>query len=173
MGKTENFDELLFRLNQNDEGKPLEEDDFNELIGDLKGKIDGIKYFISKCEAESKRLAEDYLIPIAKRKQACDNSVKTLKNWVTQTMIKQKYPYLEGDLFKVKIQEKKGISENGGISLDAKSFLKYKGLIKRSYSWDKKALGAAFKSDPEKYKNIATPTKTSFIRFSIKSGEKK
>lgn len=163
-----NFDQLLSKLNEADEAmEALSKEDFDQLIGDIKDKIDGIKYFISKCDAEEKRL-DDIIKEFQDKKKSVQNSSKALKKWATDCMIKNGTDLMHGEKFTIRIQSRESLIINENIELDAKAYLKYKGLVKRKYEWDKTAVKQAIKSN--KFENVGELIKNKHSVFRARKG---
>jgi|GEM_PF-5781086 len=167
---SQNFYLLLDRMNKNDEAEELSEEDFNELIGTVKGKIDGIKDFLSRCEFEQKRLDETYIKPVQARKRAIKNSADRLKRWAVTSMVDNDMVVLHGDLFTIRLGETKS-AECSEVDINPTMYLKNKDLIKRKYEFDKTAIAKQLKQGITF--TFAKLVTNKHVKFSVKKGENK
>ena len=85
-------------------------------------------------------------------------------------MIDNDMPYLEGENFTLKLQSRKSLEMNEAIELNSINFIKYKGLVKRSYSWDKTAVKNSLKKGD--FSNIGKMVANQHSVFRIKKGLK-
>jgi len=165
-----NFDLLLSKLQAVDEGlEDLNKADFDQLIGDLKGKVDSIYYVLTKLGAESDRLA-DVIKKLQEKKKAIDNGAKRLKDWSVISMSRHDMPYLEGDNFTMRIMSSESVKLNENITLDSQAFMKYPGLIRRKFEWDKAAVKTAIKTG--KFENVGEMIPSKYVKFAAKGGKK-
>ena len=130
---------LIDKMRESDEGEPLSDKEYHELIGDIRFKVDAIKEFISSQEMEAKRLEADYIKPIQARKKQIENSVKNLKKWVISVMDFNKYPFIKGELFTIKLTERESL-ECDDFTISNLFYIKNKDFVKKEYSIHKKPL---------------------------------
>lgn len=113
------------------------------VIGEIRGKVDSIKWMLDKWEAEAQILQEQWIKRLQKRKAAIENNVERLKEYVKQQMLLDGSEELQGEIFNVRLKNQKPAVDVKG-NPNADMYLKYKdeGFIKQktSYQWDKAAL---------------------------------
>ena len=155
---------LIDKMRESDEGEPLSDAEYMELVGDIRQKVDAIKEFISSQEAEIQRLENDYIKPIQARKKQINTNIKNLKNWIISTMEFNQYPYLKGDLFTVKITER-DVLDCDEFEISNLFYMKHKDFIKKEYAIEKKPLFEKIKKG-EKF-DFARPVKSKSIKFNV------
>lgn len=121
-----------------------------EVIGDLNGKVDGIKAKIDEWEAESARL-DTWKKQIEQRQSVYKNAMNRLLNYVEFQMKQHDYEKLPGEIWEIKWKKNPPRVEIDEPA-SAKLFLQYKDYIsqKTSYNYDKKKIKDAIK-DGQKF----------------------
>jgi uncharacterized protein YdcH (DUF465 family) len=165
-----NLYDLLQKLQENDNEFELSAEDFAQLNDDLKDKVDGIYEFYSRCEAEIERIDKDYIKPLQARKKAIQNSMDSLENWVIDTMVKNDFPLIHGQLMTIRLQERASIKVDD-LELDQAFYLEHKDIVKRKYELDKKAIAENIKNGS--VYEFARSVKNKFLKFQVKKGESK
>lgn len=146
MEKKNNLYELLDILHKNDEtDQVLNDTDYIRIVGDLKEKVDAIKDFFSRCDAEVDRLKNDYIKPIQTRIKQIENQKEAFNKWIVSTMKQYDMPLIHGDLFTLRLEERSDI-EIDEVDISPSFYLEHKDMIKRSYSWDRNEVKRQFKS---------------------------
>lgn len=162
-----NFDELLAKLQANDEAlDELSTEDFNELIGDIHDKIDTIRDVLYRLEHDEKRFKE-IAAEFSTRAKMRSKSAQDLKDWVVYCMDKHNMPFLQGELYSVKIQEREKIDTFlDEVSPEMAIF--YKNFVKKKFVWDKTKIKEGFKKGDKSVENIAKIGKTKFVKFTVR-----
>jgi len=146
MEKKNNLYELLDILNKSEESDDvLTNEDYIRIVGDLKEKVDAIKDFFSRCDAEADRLKNDYIKPIQTRIKQIEKQKESFNKWITATMKQYDMPLIHGDLFTLRLEERSDI-EIDEVDITPTFYLEYKDMIKRSYAWDRNEVKRLFKS---------------------------
>lgn len=116
------------------------------VVGELNGKVDGIKAKIDEWEAEIERL-EKWEHDIALRISTYQNAIKRLTKYVEYEMTRHKYEKLPGEIWEMK-WKKNPPKVDIDIPADAKTYLSYREFMgqKTSYNWDKVKLKEAIKA---------------------------
>lgn len=129
-------------------------------------KIDAYKYVMMKYESRIEEINAEIkeLTEIKRSLERKSESMKKALLWVLQQKGIEKFP---GVKYVISVISK------AKIVLDTEPnpayYLNYPELVRREYSWDKRAFDAAFKSNPE-LAGLAHEEKTSYIQFKLKKG---
>lgn len=144
------FNELVNKLIDAEEGL-VEMDDFEKLVGEINDKVDSLYYVDSKMEAEEGRLGK-VVAQLTARKNAVASSRRRLRAYVVHVMEDKDIPYLEGDLYSIKLRE----SEKCDIPamtispiLYAEIMAEFPTVMERKYSWKKNEVKKILKQKPD------------------------
>lgn len=147
----------------NDENEAI---DPAEVIGELQGKVDGIKAKLDEWDAEIGRL-DKWVKEITSRKTSIANAQKRLKDYVQYEMHRHEYEKLPGEIWEIKWRKNPAKVEIG-LDACAETFLKYRSYMRQetSYNWDKNAVKDKLKAG-EKL-DFARLTQDKNITFGVK-----
>lgn len=125
------------------------EDEFidpGQIIGDLNGKVDGIKAKIDEWDAEIERL-NHWENQISARRRVYANAIERLTNYVQFQMTQHGYEKLPGEIWEIKWR-KNPPRVDVHVPADANQFLRHRAFVKQetSYKWDKNKLKEALKA---------------------------
>lgn len=124
-----------------------EAEDFNpeEAVGDVKDKIDAIKYRLNEWAARAKMIDEDWLLPLAARKKAILSSHGRLEAYLSTQMAVRGFETLPGHAFRVDLVNSTPavvvVCEPNGDALN-----EFGWAVKTNYSWDKAKLKEALQA---------------------------
>ena len=170
----ESFREILDKFKAMDD---IAEEDFNPaiLVGDLKDKVDAIKWRIDKWESEADTLQTEWIDPILAKKKAILKKVESIKEYCRFYMKQHEFDKLPGNAFEMRMQK---IAPKVAVTVeaDANLSLTYPALVKRctTYAWDKAALRDHLKEaengEGERF-IYASLQENTCLRFYTKKGE--
>lgn len=152
--------------------------DFNPeaLVGQLKGKVDALKFVLDCMDARASYLKAEVAAPIVKKARAIDNNRDRLRDYIAFCMEVGKFETLPGDVYRVDLQR---TPDRVTLSRPPKpeDMQAYPGMVKvrveRVYSWDGFAIESALKkggilADDFPGKLESTP----FVKFHVNTHEK-
>jgi len=130
----------------------MTDEEVKALLGDVKGKVDSIYEVITRMLAEEIRLKEA-AAALTARARNMKNSVARLKSFCVYAMKADGTSELMGKNFDVKLNKRvtptvKDLNITPDIFMELNEVKE--GLVKREYSFDKKAMKDLFKASPEK-----------------------
>lgn len=168
---TESLRELLGKLRDIDDDLLPEEFDPAEVVGDIKDKVDAIKWRIDNWEATAKMIEEEYIRPMQQKKASLLGKVERLKDYVKHQMIVNEFEKLPGEMFRVQVQNSPKSVETKE-NADARMYLNYPELVVQevTYRWNKTALKDSMESG-EAY-TFAELKSNKHIRFYAQGGKK-
>jgi hypothetical protein len=127
-------------------------EDIEAILGDIAGKVDGIKQMIDVFDAEANRF-KTYKDEMAQRQKSLESARDRLKGYVVSSLEKHNTTFEKGNIWIAKIRENKRCEiytdkptskemfELGPLGINAQ-------VIKTDYIWDKAKLKELL-SDPE------------------------
>jgi hypothetical protein len=154
---------LLTDLERADGGLvEIDPEQHKDLLLSAELKIDAYKYIFQKYDSRITEVqAEiDELTAIKRTLQRRQESLRTLLLWIFKQKGIEKFP---GVKYTAKFCERKKVSIK--VEPDAKIYLAFPNLVKRSYVWDKAAFAREFKKNPDVLSEFATEEKSEFIQF--------
>lgn len=140
--------ELSRALIEADEIMNPDEFDPALLVGELKDKVDSVKWKIDQWEAEAKALQENWIEPLVARQKALKTKADKLREYCAFVLKRDELEILPGNAFALKLRK----SESVEVDLEptAQDALRYDFVrTKIKYEWDKKALAAKLKAKEE------------------------
>jgi hypothetical protein len=140
--------ELSRALIEADEVMDPDEFDPALLVGELKDKVDSVKWKIDQWEAEAKALQENWIEPLLARQKALKTKADKLREYCAFVLKRDELEVLPGNAFALKLRK----SESVEVDLEptAQDALRYDFVrTKITYAWDKKALAAKLKAKEE------------------------
>lgn len=140
--------ELSRALIEADEIMNPDEFDPALLVGELKDKVDSVKWKIDQWEAEAKALQENWIEPLVARQKALKTKADKLREYCAFVLKRDELEMLPGNAFALKLRK----SESVEVDLEptAQDALRYDFVrTKIKYEWDKKALAAKLKAKEE------------------------
>lgn len=146
----------------------LSSEEIKELLGDIKGKVDGIHFWLTKLDAEEERIG-NLIKSLKEKKDAVRNSRNRFKEYIAETMIKNDTPKIFGQNYNLGCISRTYVKAKKDIVISTLDYATVsEGVIKREYSFDARLLANAFKDEPEKYKKYVTEEVKPSIRFTIR-----
>ena len=140
--------ELSRALIEADEIMNPDEFDPALLVGELKGKVDSVKWKIDQWEAEAKTLEENWIAPLVARQKALKTKAEKLREYCAFVLKRDDLEILPGNAFALKLRKSESVEVD--VEPTAQDALKYDFVrTKISYAWDKKALAAKLKAKEE------------------------
>lgn len=160
---------LLTDLEQADTGLiEFDPEQHRETLLKAELKIDSYKYVLNRYASRISEIKDEIeeLTAIKRTLENKQNNLLELLFWVMKQKNITKFP---GQKYVVSLLKKKNIQIIAD-NPDSKTFLKFPGLIKRTYAWDKMALKKAYASDPISYAGYAKEEEIEYIKFNLKKG---
>jgi len=152
----------------------LTRDQLLEILGDLKGKVDGLHDWDQKLKFDELKVADDIRL-LQARKSTIQNARKTLRKSVGEIMKMNDTSMVQGNVWQVKVSQRKSVKVLP-MELTSDHYLKYKSVIKREYSFDVTALKTAYTVNPDEYKDFVEVGVMDVLSFSafnpVKKGKK-
>ena len=160
---------ILDKLQTIDSDLAPEEFDPAAVVGDLRDKVDAIKWRLDQWEQESEAL-EGWIRMLQARKVAIDGKNKKLKEYVAYEMSQKGFETLPGHMVRIDLQERTAVSTH--TQADATAYLSHPEFVRQKtvYEWDKVALQEALKSGIQL--SFAYIESRKFVRFYTKKGVK-
>jgi len=142
-------------------------EEHRELLLKAELKIDAYKYMDVKYDSRIREVADEIkaLTEIKRSLESKQTALRKTMIWVFKEKSIDKFSgvkYVASLISKTKISIFR-------TEPDAPLYFKFPHLIKREYSWDKRAFDNEFKSNPE-LQNFATEEKSEYITFKLKKG---
>ena len=149
----------------------LGEEDINldEVVGDIRNKIDNIKQFIDMIEGEAARFKR-YSDEFAKKAKAMSRVAERLEGYVLQSLEAHGTTFELGNLWTAKIKESKYVDMTSEPTANDAIALCDHGVVKTSYSWDKKALKPLLESG--QLEGIGKISVRKSLNFTVNKGVK-
>lgn len=164
--------EILNNLQKIDDEMAPEDFNPEEIVGDLKGKVDAIKWRIDSWYAEANTIDEQWIAALEKRRNALRKKAEKLEAYVKGQMLLHGYDTLPGEMMRIDLRNSQPSVE---INKEAgpEDYLQYTNFVlqKTSYNWNKKAVKEAIQSGAEL--PFATLKQDKHIRFAVKKEAKK
>ena len=152
----------------------LTRDQLLEILGDLKGKVDGLHDWDQKLKFDELKVADDIRL-LQARKSTIQNARKTLRKSVGEIMKMNDTSMVQGNVWQVKVSQRKSVKVLP-IELTSDHYLNFKSVIKRDYSFDVTKLKSAYTANPEEFKDFVEVGTIDVVNFSafnpVKKGEK-
>ncbi len=141
------------------------------IIGDIREKVDAIKWRLDKWKHEAEMIDEDYIQPLRAKRESILQKHRKLVDYVNSEMVRLEVEKIPGNMFRVQLQAspKSLIVKEPA---DAKMFLNYSEYVlqKTTYDWNKEALREAL--DAGESLTFAELKEGKYIRFWPQGGEK-
>lgn len=167
--KKQSLRTILERLNQIDDDLAPEEFDPAFVVGDLRDKVDAIKWRLDTWRADARKIQEEWIDILTKKKDSLLRKAEKLEGYVLSQMQEKGFEKLPGHMMEVLIKQNPPAVQ---IDIEAgpEAFLQYDGLVlqKTVYQWDKKRVKALLDSGEEL--KFARITRGSRIDFKAKKG---
>lgn len=149
----------------------LTDEEIAELLGDVKGKVDGLRDWIEKLKAEEKRIGDDIKL-LQEKKKSVANARERFRSYVANVMAANETPKIFGNTWTISCSEREYIraKEMEITTLDFATLNKNAStpVVKRKYSFDADQLKKAYKEEPEKYGKYVEVERKPSIRFNAK-----
>lgn len=138
---TISMDELWDNLESLDADEYEDDFDPEKVVGDIKDKIDAIRYQILKWEKQADLIEEEMVKPFQKRVQSLRNKAEGLTNYVKSQMAAKGYDKLPGKVFCAAFQKSKP-SLSVAYEADDSAYESYPEFVVRETTtrWDRKKL---------------------------------
>ena len=162
----QSFWDLLNLLEQIDECVvQLSPEEISRVLEKSQLKVDTYKYVLDKLKSHAEYLGQR-AAEFAAAMQATENHVKRLKAhlvWVLEQKGTDRWP---GKDYQIKLVATQSIQPQ--IEPNSRLSLKFPDCVKRSYSWDKKALKEALQDPESPLQDYAKVQTNKSIRFSVR-----
>ena len=161
---TKTLSELSSALIALDEEMDPEAFDPAALVGELKDKVDGIKFKIDEWEAQAKNLKENWLQPLTARHNALLKKADKLREYCAYILKRDELEMLPGKAFSLKLRKSQAVEVDANPGpTDA---FQYVDLVntKITYAWNKKAIADKLKANEDvKFARLVTNYSAQFV----------
>lgn len=161
---TKTLSELSSALIALDEEMDPEAFDPAVLVGELKDKIDGIKFKIDQWESQAKNLKENWLEPLTSRHNSLLKKADKLREYCAYVLKRDEVEMLPGKAFSLKLRKSQAVEVDANPNFQ--DACKYADLVntKITYAWNKKALAEKLKTDQDlKFARLITNYSAQFV----------
>lgn len=133
--------EMLEQLRDLDDDMIVEEFDPAALLGDIKDKVDAIKWKMDDWEYKANMIIEQYITPLQKKVNSLLGKKDRLKAYVTSEMKRLEVEKIPGHMFRIQLQ-KSNPSLEIRVPADAHMYLNYSDMViqRTIYDWDKEKI---------------------------------
>lgn len=162
--------QILAKLHEADNCLIKLTDDQQQLVvTDLKDKVDAYKYIDNKFKSETARLAFE-IKELQLAKKGVMKAHREFRDAMRDHMLSNEFQKLPGVRHNVLLIKKTEI-ELKLPEANPATYLEFKdlGLVKRTYSWDTTKVEAAFKKDPETFKDFGKKVIKPYVQFKVRT----
>jgi len=144
----------------------MDEEEFGLLVGDIRDKIDSIKYVLDTIELEAEKFAS-YKVEMAAREKRLKSCAERLKKYVALSLEKHDTKFELGTIWKAQIRESKSVSilANDPTTNDLLKYAKYD-FIKTKMEWSKTAIKKELEKGNSDVQNLAEIRTNKSVIFS-------
>lgn len=144
---TKTLSELSTALIALDEEMDAEAFDPAALVGELKDKVDSIKFKIDEWEAQAKNLKENWLEPLTARHNMLLKKADKLREYCAYVLKRDELEMLPGKAFALKLRKSQAVEvDTNPGPMEALEYMDFVNT-KIAYTWNKKALAERLKSN--------------------------
>ncbi len=163
--------QMLEMLREVDDDLAPEDFDPCALVGDIREKVDALKWRIDKWRYTAKMISAEYIIPLSKKAASLKGKADKLEDYILSEMIRQGVEKIPGNMFRLQ-QQSSTPSLEIRVPADASMYLNYPELVRQEvvYSWDKSTIKAHI--DNGESFTFAELKQGKHIRFYAQGGEK-
>lgn len=138
---TDSLKSLLDKLAPIDDEMPPEDFDPAALIGDIREKIDAIKWRMDDWDAKANMIEQEWIKPLQQKVFSLRAKSLRLKTYVKSQMIEHGFEKLPGDMVRAQLQNTAPVVDVDKEPLFS-DFQAYPNLVKQdvTYSWQKKTM---------------------------------
>lgn len=140
------------------------------LVGDIRDKVDGIKWRIDSWLAHAEAIERDWITPLTARKKALEGKAQKLKDYCAHVMARDNCDKLPGSAFALSLRQSTSVEVTEAPTPTAAMERPDICQTKISYQWDKKAIGELLKSGNEL--PFAKLKSSSYVTFTTNKGPK-
>lgn len=163
--KSKSLNEILAALAQIDDELPPDDFDPATVIGNVKDKVDAIKWRIDKWESDAKMIREQWIKPLNDRVASLLRKSEKLSEYVKQQMIMHNFEKLPGNMFTAALRKnppslKLAAEPTADLFLDFPEYVKQ---LPVEYEFDKERLREDLKAGKEiSFAHLDQSTRVSF-----------
>ena len=170
MNKRATFNDMMDRLYEvENELIDVTDEDLTQMLGDVRGKVDGLKDWLDKLDFEKDRISEQ-IRKLQNKKKSIQNAKERYREYIAMVMIKNETPELFGESHRVTCKKQTGsvLRENVEITTMDYVNLKDMGVIERQYKVNARRAKEEFEKDPNTFGKFIEKVERNVIRFSFK-----
>lgn len=142
--------ELLEKFKFIDDDLPPEDFKPEELVGDIRDKVDSIKFKLDEWRAKADAIKKEWVSKLQVKAQSLEKKADRLELYVYEQMVHHNFETLPGTLVRIDLQNSPSSVE---IEMPANPdmYLQYSNYMaaETDYRWDKKAIKAALEAGKE------------------------
>ena len=83
-----------------------EDFDPEAVVGEIRDKIDSIKWKLDEWQAHADTIQSEWIYPLTKRKKALEGKIERLKDYCTHVMTRDKVTSFPGNAFRIDLDRK-------------------------------------------------------------------
>lgn len=161
-----NLWKLQSTIQEIEEGLNSDDTNLDDLVGELKGKIDSLKSVIDTLDAESEKFKR-YAKEMSDRSKSLSNASERLKGYVLKSLEAHQTTFEVGNVWVAKIKESESLNMKFDPTPEMIMDMSLNEYIKTSYSWDKAGIKKAIKAGSTDFEALATIEKNKSLNFSL------
>lgn len=143
------LNELTNILSMIDDDLAPEEFEVEEIVGEIRDKVDAIKWRIDSWLAHAEAIQKEWIDPLTTRKRALEGKAQRLKEYCAWVMAKDQLTALPGHAFSLQLRQSTAVETETAPgpkeAMELPAFCK----SRVTYQWDKSAIAEALKSGKE------------------------
>lgn len=140
------------------------------LVGDIRDKVDAIKWRIDSWLAHAEAIERDWLEPLTARKKALEGKAAKLKEYCAHVMSRDNCEKLPGSAFALSLRQSTSVEVTEAPTPTAAMERPDICQTKISYQWDKKAIAELLKGGNEL--PFAKLKSSTYVTFTTNKGIK-
>lgn len=143
------LNELTNILSMIDDDLAPEEFEVEEIVGEIRDKVDAIKWRIDSWLAHADAIQKEWIDPLTTRKRALEGKAQRLKDYCAWVMAKDQLTALPGHAFSLQLRQSTAVETE--VSPGPKEAMEMPVYCKSrvTYQWDKSAIAEALKAGKE------------------------
>ena len=169
---SESLRQILNKLSMMDEDMTPEDFNPQEIVGDLKDKVDSVKWRIDTWRAQAQMIEDEWIAQLTAKRKALLAKAKKLSDYVKEQMILHKFESLPGSLVRIDLKASP-VAVKYQKEAGPEDFIKFgDDLVKQKidYDWNTSNIRDLLKAGAKL--PFAELTQDTHIRFHLKKGDK-
>lgn len=161
-----NLWQLQSTIQEIEDGLNSDDTNLDDLVGELRGKVDSLKSVIDTLDAEGEKFKR-YAKEMSERGRSIANASERLKAYVLKSLEAHGTTFEIGNVWVAKIKESESLNMKFDPTPDMVMDMSINEYIKTTYSWDKAGIKKAIKAGSSDFEALATIEKNKSLNFSL------